>query len=363
MNGVVHKIKVLIIAASVNMRKEISNLIAKDSIIEVIGESRHASEAVSRVQELRPDVVILDIEMPELRGLVTLTSIMAARPTPLLMLSSGTKDGIIATITGLQSGAVDFISKPSQSSVPDLSTIKDELVFKIKQAAQIPLRTLILNNIIVCNVKARQENRESSIIECKESFDQILAIGCGVGGLKALEIVISALPACFPYPLLVVQHIPSKYTKVLADRLNRFSSLRVVEAKDHQVVVGGTIYIAPGDYLMTVVQLEREFRIKLYKKPLVTGQFSSVDALFNSISGLKSLKQHFILMSGMGSDGAKGMLSAKQAGAKSTIVESQETSIVYEMPGAAVDLGCVDYEVSSHLLASKILEVTEVLKR
>ncbi|KTD87091.1 chemotaxis-specific protein-glutamate methyltransferase CheB [Paenibacillus etheri] len=352
------KLKVLVVATSVMMRRQISNLIAEDSIIEVIGAARNASEAVSMVQELRPDVVTIDIEVPELNSLVVLSSIMSQRPTPILILSSGTKDGITATITGLQNGAVDFISKPTQSHGPDLSQIRDELIFKIKQVAQIPLRTLILNNITVSKVIAGQQVDDSSNTGCMEEVDQIVAIGCGVGGPKALEIVISSLPANFPYPLLIVQHMPSKYTKVLAERLNRFSSVRVLEAKDDQLVLGGTAYIAPGNCHMTVVQQGQACKIKLHRKALVNGNRPSIDVLFKSISGLKSLKQHLILMTGMGNDGARGMFYARQAGARSTLVESQETSIVNEMPEAALALGCVDHVVPSHLLASKIMEVT-----
>ncbi|WP_339319762.1 chemotaxis-specific protein-glutamate methyltransferase CheB [Paenibacillus sp. FSL R10-2734] len=357
------KLKVLVVATSVTMRKQISILIAEDSTIEVIGAARNASEAVSKVQELRPDVVTIDIEIPELNSLVALSSIMSQRPTPILILGSRTKDGITATITGLQNGAVDFISKPTKSNGFDLSDIKDELLFKIKQAAQIPLRTLILNNITVSKVISGLQAEENSKSGCKEALDQIVAIGCGVGGPKALEIVISSLPANFPYPLLIAQHMPPKYTKVLAERLNRFSNVRVVEAKDDQLVLGGTVYIAPGDRHMTVIQKQQEYRIKLHQKLPVNAHRPSIDVLFDSISGLKSLKQHLILMTGMGNDGARGMLLAKQAGTQSTIVESHETSIVNEMPGAAVALGCVDYEVPSHLLASKIMEVTGELRR
>ncbi|WHY17935.1 chemotaxis-specific protein-glutamate methyltransferase CheB [Paenibacillus sp. G2S3] len=355
------KLKVLVVATSVMMRKQISNLIVEDSIIEVIGAARNASEAVSMVQELRPDVVTIDIEVPELNSLVAISSIMSLRPTPILILSSETKDGISATITGLQNGAVDFIPKPTQCYGTDLSQIKDELIFKIKQAAQIPLRTLILNNITVSKVIAGQQAEDNFKIGYLEKLDQIVAIGCGVGGPKALEIAISSLPADFPYPLLIVQHMPSKYTKALAERLNRFSSVRVVEAKDDQLVLGGTAYIAPGNCHMTVVQQGHECRIKLHRKAPVNGYRPSIDVLFDSISGLKSMKQHLILMTGIGNDGARGMLSAKQAGAQSTLVESQETSIVNEMPEAAVELGCVDYEVPSFLLASKIMEVTGLL--
>lgn len=354
-----HKIKVLVVAAPVFIRKQIVGLIAEDSAIEVIGAARNASEAVCMVRELRPDVMILNIEMPEMKSLVTLTSIMTQRPMPILTLSS--LDGVSATITALINGAVDFITRPSGLAAHDLSIVKDELIFKIKQAAQIPLRNLILNNITLSKVNAG--GKEKSQVTLTRDFDQILAIGSSTGGAKALEIVITALPANFPYPLLVVQHMPPMYTQALADRLNRFAGVKVVEAEDNQIVLGGTVYLTPGNSHMTVLQSGKEFRIQLHKAPPVNGHLPSVDVLFNSVSRLKSLKRHCILMTGIGSDGAQGMLTAKQGGADTTIVESKETSIAYGMPGAAVELGCVDYQEPLHLIASKILEVTGELRR
>lgn len=356
---VLQKIKVLVVATSVYIHKQIVGLIAEDSAIEVIGVARNSPEAVYMVHELRPDVVVLNIEIPEMKSIVALTSIMTQRPMPILTLSS--LDGVSATITALLNGAVDFITTPTGLDAHDLSGVKDELILKIKQAAQIPLRNLILNNITLSKVDAG--GKEKTQVTLNRDFDQIVAIGTSTGGPKALEIVLAALPASFPYPLLIVQHMPPTYTQALADRLNRFAGVKVVEAEDNQIVLGGTVYLAPGDYHMTVIQSGKEFRIQLDQKPLVYGQRPSVDVLFDSISELKTLKRHFILMTGNGSDGAKGMLTAKQAGVETTIVESKETSIAYEMPGAAVELGCVDYQVPLYLITSKILEVTGEMRR
>ncbi|MGF7045883.1 two-component system chemotaxis response regulator CheB [Paenibacillus sp. DS2015] len=355
------KIKVLVVDDSVFMRRLISRLIEEDAALEVIGTARNGLEAISMVKELKPDVVTMDIEMPEMNGLEALTRIMEHRPTPIVMLSSLTQEGASATITALQNGAVDFISKPSGSNSFDLFKVREELVFKIKQAAQIPLRNLIISNVTVSKVDIGK--KKSALTGQAKEFDQILAIGTSTGGPKALDTVITALPAGFPFPLLVVQHMPPKFTKSLADRLNRLSNVQVVEAEHNQLVLGGTVYIAPGDYHMIVVQTNREFRIQLHQESQVQGHRPSVDVLFNSISKLNSLKRHFILMTGMGSDGARGMMSAKQAGSHSTIVESKETCIVYGMPRSAVELGCVDYTVPLHLITSKILEVTGGLKR
>ncbi|MNH90666.1 Chemotaxis response regulator protein-glutamate methylesterase [compost metagenome] len=357
------KIRVLVVDDSAFMSKQISCLIEEDEDLKVIGIADDGWEAVSLVRELKPDVVTWGGEMWKKNGMEALTTIMEQRPTPILMLSSLAQAGASTTIYALLHGAVDFISKPSGSFSFDLYKlkVKAELVSKIKQAAQIPLRNLIMNNLILPNIDIRKKRSTQNGLA--KEFDQILALGTSTGGPKALETVITALPASFPYPLLLVQHMPPKFTKSLAERLNGLSGVRVVEAKHNERLLGGTVYIAPGDYHMTAVQTSREYRIKLHQKPSWNGFRPSVDVLFDSISQLKNLKRHFILMTGIGSDGAKGMLSAKQAGAASTMVESKESCIVFGMPKSAIALNCVDYTVPLHLITSKIMEVTGIRTR
>ncbi|HIW34316.1 MAG TPA: chemotaxis response regulator protein-glutamate methylesterase [Candidatus Paenibacillus intestinavium] len=354
------KIKVLVVDDSVFMRKLISRLIEEDPTLEVVGTARNGKEGVQLVKELRPDVVTMDIEMPEMTGLQALTIIMDQRPTPVLMLSSLTQDGASATITALQNGAVDFISKPSGPLSLDLIKVKEELITKIKLAAQVPIRQVFASKRMAERVAL--EPKIDALNGLSKQFDQIVALGTSTGGPRALETVITALPANFPYPLLVVQHMPPKFTKSLADRLNRITNVHVVEAEDNQLLVGGTVYIAPGDSHITVVQSAREYRVRLNKGPLVNGHRPSVDVLFHSVAKLKIPKRHFILMTGMGSDGADGMYEAKKLGAYSTIAESKETCIVYGMPKSAVELGCVDYIIPVHQITSKLLRVTGVQK-
>jgi two-component system chemotaxis response regulator CheB len=345
------KIKVLVVDDSMFMRKLITRLIEEDTSLQVIGTARNGSEAVTLVKELKPHVVTLDIEMPEMNGLDALTKIMKECPTPVLMLSSLTQEGAHATITALQNGAVDFIAKPSGSISTDLFRVKDELVSKIKLAARMTVRTLQPLNRIVRSIGFEQKQTQME-------FNQIVTIGTSTGGPKALETVITALPANFPYPVLVVQHMPPKFTKSLAERLDRISNVRVVEAEDNQPVTGGTVYIAPGDYHMTVTLKNGKFRIHLHQQPPVNGHRPSVDVLFESINKLGGLKRHYVLMTGMGNDGAKGMLLAKKAGASSTIAEAKETCVVYGMPKSAVELNCVDYIIPLYQIASKIVRVT-----
>lgn len=357
------KIKVLVVDDSFFMRKLISRLIEEDALLEVIGTARDGLEAVQMVKELHPHVVTLDVEMPIMNGLEALKKIMEERPTPILMLSSLTQEGAHETITALQCGAVDFIPKPSGSISADLFKVKEELVSKIKLASQTPLATLLsLSKNKTTNKTTLKVGLEHKHIAkdgpMTKEFDQILAIGTSTGGPKALEVVITALPANFPYPVLVVQHMPPKFTQSLAQRLDRMSGVRVVEAEENQLVRGGTVYIAPGDYHMTVAQKNREFRILLHQQSPRNGHRPSVDILFESVSKLIRLKRHYILMTGMGNDGAKGMSEAKQAGACTTIAESKETCVVFGMPKSAIEQKCVDYIVPVNQIALKILEVT-----
>lgn len=356
------KTKVLVVDDSMFMRKLITRLIEEDAALQVIGTARNGMEAVSMVNELKPDVVTLDIEMPEMDGLAALEKIMAMRPTPVLMLSSLTQEGAHATITALQHGAVDFISKPSGSISTDLFKVKEELLSKIKLAAKVPARALVSGNKIAPKAPLVQKKNIALPLQGKE-FEQIVAIGTSTGGPKALETVLTALPESFPYPLLLVQHMPPKFTASLAARLNSISSIRVVEASDNELIIGGTAYIAPGNYHMAAVQRNGEYRIQLHQSPPRNSHRPSVDVLFDSVAQLKDLKKHYILMTGMGSDGAQGMLAAKQAGARTTIAEAKESCVVYGMPRSAIELNCVDYTVSLHLIASKILEVTALAKR
>lgn len=355
------KIKVLVVDDSVFMRKLISRFIEEDPSLQVIGTAQNGSEAVQMVKELQPDVVTLDIEMPVMNGLEALKKIMVERPTPVLMLSSLTQDGAQETIEALQCGALDFITKPSGSISADLFKVREELISKIKLAARTRVANLLPLNTNKNTLKI--DIKQRSIVPTGQrtmSFDQIVAIGTSTGGPKALELVITSLPAHFPYPVMVVQHMPPKFTQSLAKRLDSISGVRVVEAEDNQVVSGGTVYIAPGDYHMAVVEIKGEYRIHLHQQPPMNGHRPSVDVMYESVTKLSKLKRHYVIMTGMGSDGASGMLQAKQSGPCSTIAESKETCVVYGMPRSAIEKQCVDFIVPLTQITSRILKVTGV---
>lgn len=355
------KTKVLVVDDSLFMRKLIARLVEEDPLLEVTGTARNGAEAVEMVRVLQPEVITMDVEMPVMDGLEALSHIMKERPTPVVMLSSLTQEGAQETIEALQRGAVDFIPKPSGSTSADLYKVKDEMLAKIKSAANTPASALRL--LAKRPASAPQAaSAPPGVIPAKKSrtsFGQIVAIGTSTGGPRALDAVIGALAQDFSSPILVVQHMPPKFTRSLAQRLDTLSALRVVEAEDGERIEGGTVYIAPGNYHMTAVEKGGEYRIKLNQDPQRSGHRPSVDVLFESVAKLSSLKRHFVLMTGMGSDGAKGMLLAKESGAATTIAEAKETCVVFGMPKAAIEYKCVDHVVPVDRIAAKLTDIVK----
>ncbi len=350
--------KVLVVDDSLFMRNMITRCVEEDSQLQVAGTARNGAEAVLMAKNLKPDVITMDIEMPVMNGLEALDRIMTECPTPVVMLSSLTQEGARETVRALQMGAVDFIPKPSGASNLDLSEVKEEMLTKIKIAA------LTSPQVLKMIRRRPREDREFPVQEKPpagpgvpgESLKQIVAIGTSTGGPRALDAVIGSLPADFPYPVLVVQHMPSKFTKSLADRLDARSQVQVVEAAEGEAIRGGTVYIAPGGFHMTAVLENGTYRIRLHQEDPRKGHRPSVDVLFESVSRLSELRRHFVLMTGMGSDGARGMLLAKESGAATTIAESAESCIVFGMPRAAIELGCVDHVVPLESISKQIAE-------
>jgi len=352
-------IRVLAVDDSLFMRKLIKRLIEEDPELTVAGVAANGEEALRMADQLNPDVITMDVEMPGMNGLDAVSAIMRLRPVPIVMLSSRTQEGAETTIEALRRGAVDFVGKPSGSTSVDLYKVKQELVSKVKAAAKAPksaLRQLAEPRPAFARRPAAAVNLEAS--HGLKTFSQIVAIGTSTGGPRALDAVLSALPADYPNPVLVVQHMPPKFTKSLADRLDGLCAIRVSEAVDGESLHGGHVYIAPGDRHLTVAEKHGEYRVKLADDPLRSGHRPSVDVLFESVARLSKLKRHYVLMTGMGQDGARGMLLAKELGAASTIAEAQETCVVYGMPRSAIELGCVEHVVPLDRIAAKIMQFT-----
>jgi len=357
--------RVLVVDDSVFMRKIITDLITEDPLFQVIATAKNGKEAIKLVKELKPDAVTMDIEMPELNGLDALKIIMNEQPTPVVMLSSLTQDGARETITALERGAVDFVGKPSGSISLDLRKMKAVILEKLHIAVKTNATKLKTNSSAperktaaasaTERVKLSKPDMKPPVTNAPTQVSQLVAVGTSTGGPRALHQVISQIPAHFPAPIVIVQHMPPNFTKSLAQRLNSVSEITVVEAENGMVLQNGTAYIAPGGFHMTVARNgPGMYKIHLSQDEPRNGHRPSVDVLFESLLPLKELKRHAVIMTGMGADGAKGMRALKLAGAVTTIAEAEETCIVYGMPRAAVELNCVMHVLPQQKIAWKL---------
>lgn len=350
------KIRVLVADDSALMRKLISDIINNDPFLEVAATARNGEDALKKVLALKPDVVTLDIEMPIMDGLAALERIMKEHPVPVIMLSALTRSGTTATITALQKGAVDFIAKPSGSISIDIDNVRQEIINKVKIAAEV--RVGVPENqtrLIKEKTEDKPLEQEQRVQPLRGDSFSLVAVGTSTGGPKALHEVLSNLPLDLNSSILIVQHMPPRFTNSLAQRLNSVSAYNVKEAENGECVKKGWAYIAPGDYHMEVSMRNGKYVINLSQSPTVNGHRPSVDVLFYSAAKL-TVKKIGVIMTGMGSDGALGLKAMKESGAY-TIAENQDTSVVYGMPKVAAGLGIVDYEVPLYRIADYIVQV------
>ncbi|GLC87381.1 protein-glutamate methylesterase/protein-glutamine glutaminase [Lysinibacillus piscis] len=364
-----HKSKLLIVDDSAFMRKLISDFFVDNPKVEVVGTARNGKDAIQKIQTLKPNVVTLDIEMPELNGLDALKEIMATCPVPVIMLSSTTQQGAENTITAIEYGAVDFIAKPSGTISLDLHKIQAELVRKVEQASLVPVSKLRKmpnngtqkNTILKASTNEesvlRQEKRVSSIATTSKNIEvvkssvanwntaskKVVLIGTSTGGPRALQEVITKIPKSIQAPILIVQHMPAGFTKSLATRLNQLSEITVKEAEQGDILQNGVAYIAPGGYHMKLKKVGTTFGILLdNQEPPRSGHRPSVDVMFEDVSQFKDFDKVAVIMTGMGQDGSNGLKALKRTGNVVAIAESAETCIVYGMPKAAVETQLVD---------------------
>lgn len=344
------KYRVLIVEDSAFMRKYISNILSTDDELDVIATARNGQEGVQLAAELKPDVITMDIEMPIMDGLTALENIMKTNPTPVVMLSSLTTDGAEATLKALEQGAVDFIAKPSGAISLDLSKVKDEMVDKVKNAAQArvqqvkasPIRTLpkLVTTPTITEVKA---------------LKKLVVIGTSTGGPKALQDIIPLIPRSIPAGILIVQHMPKGFTKSLADRLDSMSQITVREAVDGDEVQPGVALVAPGDFHMLLNKGSGKYTVKLNQEPPVGGHRPAVDVMMKSTLG-SGLELVGVILTGMGGDGAEAMAQIKAAGGK-TIAQDKDTCVVFGMPKVAIEKNCIDKVVPVQNVALEIMKM------
>lgn len=342
-------IRVLVADDSAFMRKVISDILSKEPDIEVAGTARNGSDAVRKVRTLQPDVITLDVEMPVMNGLEALQEIMGISPTPVVMVSSLTPEGAEVTLKALATGAVDFICKPSGAISVDMERVAGDLIGKVRlaAAARIPSREPRLPETS-CPVP-----KTSS--PAGEQFN-LLVIATSTGGPRALQEVIPLLPANFPAPIAIVQHMPKGFTASLAQRLDHLSELTVVEAKDGMPLMPGMAVIAPGDQHLVLEDRKGNLHCQLSDAPQIHSVRPAADPLFISASELLSRRSVGVILTGMGKDGTEGAKALKAKGAF-ILGESAETAVVFGMPRAAQEAGCVDRLLPLHQIAHELMRI------
>jgi len=343
--------KVLVVDDSALVRMAVSEILRKEGI-EVVDTAKNGREAVEKTLKLKPDVITLDINMPEMDGLTALRLIMEKQPTPVVMLSSLTKEGAWETLEALKIGAVDFVTKPN-AVIADFSSISQELVKKIRIAASTSLNLLRLQNL---------KKIKGDVVRGKwreKTKDVCVLIGSSTGGPSALEMIIPRLPADIPAPVFVVQHMPPGFTKQLAERLNSISEVEVKEAENNERVKDGVVYIAPGGYHMKVRRAANVVRIKVFDGEPVNAVKPSVDVTADSVVQAYGGNVVGAILTGMGEDGAYGMKLIKDKGGL-TIASSEDTCVVFGMPKAAIELGGITSVRPVFEIAEEIVRFLEV---
>ncbi|MBM7647111.1 two-component system chemotaxis response regulator CheB [Bacillus ectoiniformans] len=345
--------KVLIADDSAFMRKLIADFLSTHPDLFVVGTARNGKDAIKKLEQLNPDVMTMDVEMPEMNGLEALRYIMQHQPTPVVMLSSLTKEGADAAMTAMDYGAVDFIAKPSGTISLDLHKVKDELIEKVLSASKVNVTRLGSSPSSLEKVPPIKESieeqsvltRTTMVKHWSQSNKKIIAIGTSTGGPRALQQVLTKIPAAINAPILVVQHMPPGFTKSLAQRLDSLSDIHVKEAEDGEILQKGTAYIAPGDYHLKVKKIGASIAVHLDQSSPVNGHRPAVDVMFHSLSEMNDVDKVAVIMTGMGSDGANGLIQLKETGNVRAIAESKESCIVFGMPKAAIATHLID-EVS-----------------
>lgn len=342
-------IKVLVVDDSAIVRKVFFEELSKEKDITVIGTAPDPYVARDKIVNLKPDVVTLDIEMPRMDGLTFLKKIMTYAPLPVIIVSSLSKEGSKIALEALSLGALEVISKPTAAySVGDLSI---QLADKIRAVANVKVNART-------SASAIEQIRERAVLGSRaltETTSKIIAIGASTGGTEALREVVTRMPRNAP-GIVVVQHMPAKFTTSFAERLDTLSEMRVKEAQDGDTVVDGQVLIAPGNFHMLLKRSGARYYVAVKTGPMVHHQRPAVDILFKSVAQYAGANALGIILTGMGSDGAEGMVHMKQAGAKN-IAQDEQSCVVFGMPKEAIKTGAVDKVVPLSRIAQTALNM------
>ncbi len=340
-------IKVLVVDDSAVVRKIVTQELSKYPDIQVVGSAPDPFVARDMIVQLRPDVITLDVEMPRMDGITFLRKLMKYFPLPVIILSSLTQRGSQTAMEALQAGAVEVLSKPGSSfSVAEMA---EQLADKVRAAS----RAKVTAAPAVQNGPPPETLRYSAAMT--ETTNKVIALGASTGGTEALKRVLMEMPANVP-GIVIVQHMPPKFTTAFAERLNGICKIEVKEAEDNDTVRPGRALLAPGNFHMLLKRSGARYYVEVKTGPRVHHQRPAVDVLFRAVSKYAGANAVGVLMTGMGSDGAQGLLEMKQAGAR-TIAQDEASSVVFGMPKEAIKLGAADKVVGLEKIAQEVIRL------
>ena len=373
-----NKIKVLIVDDSIFMRKALESLLSGEPDIEIVGLAKNGKEGVEMAEQFHPDVITMDIEMPTMDGITALELIMKKNPTPVIMVSSLTKEGADATLKALDLGAVDFMTKDSQSfGGADIERgLKDKIRKFAKnksivrllthsapsQSQQVPsyklsgtftTQTPHVSTPFAHSAQGGNTDGSKRVVINKTGIKRVVALGTSTGGPQSLQRVIPLLPADLGVPVVVTQHMPPNFTQSLASRLNTLSKVEVVEAQGKEKLEPNVVYIAKGGYHLKFKKVGPSVYTELSTEPSIVFNIPGVDVMVDSIAELYGKECLGVIMTGMGSDGCKGLTNLKRMGG-TIIAQNEPSCIVYGMPRAVVEAGIADEIVPLDEIAARI---------
>lgn len=356
------KKKILVVDDSAFMRRVISDIINGDPRCEAIGAAANGQEGLEMIAKLKPDVVSLDIQMPVMDGLSMLKQLNKTQPTPVVMMSTLTKEGAKETIEALELGAFDFVAKPDNIFKVNSDEIKDELIEKLLAAANAGSKsTTKFKPSISKTIGVHRSHPVSTGTLRHEAAKKLVAIGTSTGGPRALQYVLPYLPGDLEAGVVIVQHMPPGFTKSLSERLNQLSEISVKEAEDGDIIEKGNAYIAPGDRHMLIKEKsDGTMYIALNNEPAVGGHKPAVNVMMSSIASLRQRPYVGVIMTGMGADGTIGLNELHDKKDVHVIAQDEASCVVYGMPKALVESGIVDQIVPLDKISDAITKKLEV---
>lgn len=344
-------IKVLIVDDSKVMQDMLANILSSDAEIEVVGKACDPFVARDLIKQTNPDILTLDIMMPNMDGITFLKNLMRLHPLPVVMISSLTQKNSAYSLEALALGAIDYIPKPSFKDMNSKRYIA-ELIATIKNSAKVTVYPRIFHKKLNEPTLFDTTKLNSNILK-----DNIIAIGASIGGIEAIESILTQLPKVFP-PIVITQHIKKEFNLAFSNRINKLCSLTVKQADHNELIVPGFVYMAPCHAHLTIEKSPQGHKITLTDEPPFNGHKPSINALFYSIASAVSKNAIAILLTGMGTDGAEGLKKIREAGGI-TIAQDEESSVVWGMPGTAVKLNAADYILSLEQIPLKIFQILD----